>query len=32
MGDTLLDGNRFLAPGAEWIEPEASLETVVRFG
>ena len=32
MGDELLEGNRFVAPGAEWIEPEASLQTVVRFG
>lgn len=32
LGDTLLEGNRFVAPGAEWIEPEAPLETIVRFG
>lgn len=31
MGDTLLEGNRFLARGAEWIEPADTLETVVRF-
>ena len=32
MGDEMLDGNRFVPFGSEWIEPETPLETVVRFG
>lgn len=32
MGTELLENNRFVATGAEWIEPEAPVETVVRFG
>lgn len=32
MGDDLLDGNRFVPFGCERIEPEASVETIVRFG
>ncbi|WP_394269546.1 hypothetical protein [Qipengyuania sp.] len=32
MGDTLLENNSWIAPGADWIEPEAPVETVVRFG
>jgi len=31
MGDALLDGNRFVPSGAS-IEPEAAVETIVRFG
>ncbi|WP_278374020.1 hypothetical protein [Sphingobium xenophagum] len=32
MGDHLLENNRFVPTGAEWIEPEAPVETIVRFG
>lgn len=32
MGDTLLESNCFVAPGADWIEPDAPVETIVRFG
>ena len=32
MGDHLLDGNRFVPFGSERIEPDASVDTVVRFG
>ena len=32
MGDRLLENNRFVPTGADWIEPEAPIETVVRFG
>lgn len=31
MGDELLENNRFVPPGGEWIEPKTSLETLVRF-
>lgn len=31
MGDDLLENNRFVAPGADWIEPDAPSETVVQF-
>ena len=31
MRDELLANNAFVAPGAEWIEPEAPLETIVQF-
>lgn len=31
MGDRLLDGNRFVPRGADWIEPAVPLETIVRF-
>lgn len=31
-GDELLVGNQFVEPGADWIEPEVPVETVVRFG
>lgn len=29
--DDLLKNNRFVAPGADWIEPEADITTIVRF-
>lgn len=32
MGDELLANNRFVPPGADWIEPEKPFEAVVRFG
>ena len=32
MGDELLKSNRFVATGAEWVEPESPVETIVRFG
>jgi len=32
MGDELLANNRFVPPGANWIEPETPFETIVRFG
>lgn len=32
MGDELLANNRFVPPGADWIEPEAPFGAVVRFG
>lgn len=32
MGEGLLENNRFVATGADWIEPETPVETVVRFG
>ena len=32
LGDELLENNRFVPTGAEWSEPEASFETIVRFG
>ncbi|MDJ0278815.1 hypothetical protein QLH51_18645 [Sphingomonas sp. 2R-10] len=32
MGDELLANNRFVPPGADWIEPEMRTGTVVRFG
>lgn len=32
MGGELLANNRFVPPGADWIEPEAPIETIVRFG
>lgn len=31
MGDDLLEHNRFVAPGAGWIEPDVALETIVQF-
>lgn len=31
MGDELLENNLCVAPGADWIEPEAHVETVVQF-
>lgn len=32
MGDELLANNQFVPTGADWIEPEAPLGAVVRFG
>ena len=32
MGNELLENNRWVAPGADWIQPEAPTETIVRFG
>lgn len=32
MGAELLADNRFVPFGSDWIEPETSLETIVRFG
>jgi hypothetical protein len=32
MGDELLVNNRFVPPGADWIEPETPTGTIVRFG
>ena len=32
MSAELLAGNRFVPTGGEWIEPDAPVETVVRFG
>ena len=32
LGDELLQNNRFVPTGAEWIEPETPIETIVRFG
>lgn len=31
LGDELLENNRFVPTGAEWIEPEVPVETIVRF-
>ena len=31
MGSDLLESNRFVPPGAKWIEPEAAVEAIVRF-
>lgn len=31
-GGEPLANNRFVPPGADWIEPEAPIETIVRFG
>lgn len=31
LGDELLENNRFVPTGAEWSEPEASFETIIRF-
>ena len=31
MGDALLENNRWVAPGADQLEPEAPVETIVRF-
>lgn len=31
MGDEMLANNRFVPPGADWIEPEAQMETIVQF-
>lgn len=32
LDDELLATNRFVAPGADWIAPEAPVETIVKFG
>ena len=32
LGDKLLENNRSVPTGAEWIEPEVPIETIVRFG
>ena len=32
MGNELLENNRYVPPGADWIAPEGPIETVVRFG
>lgn len=32
LDDELLANNRFVAPGADWIAPEAPVETIVKFG
>jgi hypothetical protein len=32
MGDELLDDNRFVPLGSDWIEPETPVGTIVRFG
>jgi len=32
LSDDLLANNRFVATGADWIEPEAPVDTIVRFG
>lgn len=32
MSDDLLENNRFVPTGADWVEPAASVATVVRFG
>lgn len=31
MGDELLQDNRCVPTGADWVEPEAPVETIVRF-
>lgn len=31
MGDELIENNGFVPPGADWIEPDAPLETIVQF-
>lgn len=31
LGDELLENNRFVPTGAKWIEPEVTVETIVRF-
>lgn len=31
MSDDLLTGNHFVRTGADWVEPEVPVETVVRF-
>lgn len=31
IGDDLLQGNCFVPTGGEWIEPDAQVETIVRF-
>ena len=32
MEDELMENNRFVPPGADWVEPEAETGIVVRFG
>ena len=32
MGEELLENNRFVPPGADWVEPEADAGIIVRFG
>lgn len=32
LGDELLADNQFVPFGADWVEPEPRLETIVRFG
>lgn len=32
MGDTLLENNQCVPPGAAWREPDVPFETIVRFG
>jgi len=31
MGDQLMANNRFVPTGADWVEPETPVETIVRF-
>lgn len=31
MGNQLMANNRFVPTGADWVEPEAALETIVQF-
>lgn len=32
LGDKMLAGNQFVPWGSDWVEPEAPVETIVRFG
>lgn len=32
LSGELLSNNAFVAPGADWIEPDTLIETIVRFG